>query len=481
MRSTVTGAGDWRRDDIGCGRRLHPDEQHGRDARQPEIRRASRLFRADGGGSFGKMRSSFRALLACLLAAAGGFTVLAGEPARFTEPSRDLEALVSLVERRLALMPEVAAWKHARGIPVSDESRERDVLERWETSAGALGVDRAAARAFMAAQIAVARELQERLIAEWKVGRAVPPPARDLERVIRPELDRIGGEMLAAVVAVAADGAPVDASARASLIRDAFESRPRFRPEPAAGISGAVARLRRTAPSTIEGLRRTGVMRVGLTGDYAPFSEERGGELSGLDVELAREFAGALGLRAEFVRTSWPRLMEDLAVGRFDFAAGGVSVNPERRARADFGPVLLTDGKTPIARCADLARFSTLEGIDQPGVRVIVNPGGTNERFARENLRRASIRIFPDNRLIFAEILAGRADVMITDAVEVRLQMVRASGLCGTRPEPFTRSDKAWIFPPGAELTREAAAWLGPRLASGEIARRLHTAIAGGR
>ena len=89
-------------------------------------------------------------------------------------------------------------------------------------------------------------------------------------------------------------------------------------------------------------------------------------------------------------------------------------------------------------------------------------------------------RSFPDNRAIFGEILAGRADVMITDGIEVRLQAARQPGLCGTRKEPFTKSEKAWMFPRGAELAAEAGRWLSPRVAAGDVARRLDAAIAGG-
>ena len=93
---------------------------------------------------------------------------------RFADPAAEIQALVDLMERRLALMPEVAAWKHARGQPVTDAAREREVLDVWEHSAAALGIERAAARAFMDVQISAAREVQERLRAEWAAGRASP-------------------------------------------------------------------------------------------------------------------------------------------------------------------------------------------------------------------------------------------------------------------------------------------------------------------
>ena len=125
----------------------------------------------------------------------------------------------------------------------------------------------------------------------------------------------------------------------------------------------------------------------------------------------------------------------------------------------------------------DAARFSSLEQIDQPGVRVVVNPGGTNERFAREHIKRATIVPHPDNRSIFEEIVAGRADVMMTDGIEVKLQERRQPTLSATRAEPFTRTGKAVLLAPGSELTARVDAWLVPQISGGQIAARLERAL----
>src|SRR5215218_8232471 len=65
-----------------------------------------------------------------------------------------------------------------------------------------------------------------------------------------------------------------------------------------------------------------------------------------------------------------------------------------------------------IIRCENASKFQTLQDIDRPGVKAVVNPGGTNERFARGNLKDAEIVVFPDNTWIFEEIAAGKADLM---------------------------------------------------------------------
>jgi cyclohexadienyl dehydratase len=112
-------------------------------------------------------------------------------------------------------------------------------------------------------------------------------------------------------------------------------------------------------------------------------------------------------------------------------------------------------------------------------VRVIVNPGGTNERFAREHITQATIVLHPDNRTIFPEITAGRADVMITDGLEVRLQTRLHPELASTMAEPFTRAGKAILLPLGSELTARVDAWLVPQIDRGQIVERLEQALQG--
>ncbi|MDZ4382678.1 MAG: transporter substrate-binding domain-containing protein [Parvibaculum sp.] len=221
---------------------------------------------------------------------------------------------------------------------------------------------------------------------------------------------------------------------------------------------------------TLDRIAARGEVRVGLTGDYKPFSwEEPQGHFEGLDVDLAEALAADLDARLVIVRTSWPTLMEDLKAGKYDIGMGGISVTEERKEQALFSAPLLTDGKAPIARCEDKARFATLEEIDREGVTLIVNPGGTNEKFARANIRKARLVLHKDNATIFEEIAAGRADVMITDAIETRIVAREHPELCAINPDkPFTRAEKAYLLPQDKAWKARVDEWLAAMEASGE-------------
>jgi chorismate mutase-like protein len=228
------------------------------------------------------------------------------------------------------------------------------------------------------------------------------------------------------------------------------------------------------APSRLDQVLARGVLRVGTTGDYRPFSFRLGatGETLGLDVELATDLARSLGVRLELVPTSWARLSEDLEADAFDLALGGVTVTLERQRRALFSSPYLEDGKTALAPCAKAPSFQTLEAIDAPGVKLLVNPGGTNERFARERAPRASLVVNADNLTVFERLARGEADVMLTDAIEARLEAGLHPQLCAVHPEaPFVRLEKAALLPRDWVLKAYVDQWLHQLLRSGALER----------
>jgi len=218
------------------------------------------------------------------------------------------------------------------------------------------------------------------------------------------------------------------------------------------------------AASRLDEIISRGTLRVGLTGDYAPFSsfDAATSSFAGFDVEMAESLGQALGVKVDFIRTSWPKLASDFAADQFDVAMGGISITLDRQKKGLFSTPIMREGKTPIARCADKERFGTLAQIDQPGVRVIVNPGGTNERFARARIKQAEIKLYPDNTKIFDEIAEGRADLMMTDSSETRYQQKRHPGvLCAVHPEtPFDFAEKAYWLQRDMALKAFVDQWL---------------------
>ena len=88
--------------------------------------------------------------------------------------------------------------------------------------------------------------------------------------------------------------------------------------------------------------------------------------------------------------------------------------------------------------------------------------------------KRATVIVHPDNNTIFGEIVAGRADLMITDAIETRYQAMLHPELCAVHPEkPFDHAEKAYFMPKDEDLKRAVDRWLEEAKRSGAFRRAM--------
>ncbi|RIY02182.1 ArtI protein [Aureimonas flava] len=216
------------------------------------------------------------------------------------------------------------------------------------------------------------------------------------------------------------------------------------------------------------------VLNVCTTGDYRPFSYRPGGanDFVGIDIDLGRSLAQSLDAEAVFIQTKWSDLLADFQ-SKCDIAMSGISVTLPRQREVSFSAMYLVNGKAPIVRCEDVSKYQTIEAINQPATRVVVNPGGTNEKFARTKLADAQIQLFPDNRVIWQEIAENRADVMVAESVEVKLQAKLHPGLCAVNPDqPLQYGEMGFLLPRGDTAFKDYVdQWLHLAKATGEFDR----------
>ena len=148
--------------------------------------------------------------------------------------------------------------------------------------------------------------------------------------------------------------------------------------------------------------------------------------------------------------------MEDTLAGKFDLAICGITVTDARKEQALMSDGYLGNGKTVLCRAEDADRYTSLEAINKPEVRVMENPGGLNEKFARTNLPRATLIIHPVNEEIPGLVASGRADVMITEILEAEYYASRDPRLAAPLlKSPFTHGELGFLLPPGGESLLE--------------------------
>lgn len=412
------------------------------------------------------MRSMFSIVLVALVLVTGLRPAYADEP-----PAPEIQRFADLILYRLDLGEHVAAWKWRNNRPIEDSEQEARVLDAAASQAEASGLDFPSARPFLAAQMNTSKAVQRRWFAVWKAkGLPDTQPDLDLNTVLRPSIARAGDAILSQLVLVRPLlDVPDQRDHLLSILNTAAKQRG-LAPEALSEIARSAGKVA-YAPqgSLLDRIVARKQLRVGTTGDYAPFTVKTGDNWSGIDIDLARSLADRLGVELVFVQTSWPTLMQDLKSSKFDIGMGGISKTQERQREAFQTRSYLNDGKAPIVRCGDEQKYDTVDEINRKGVKVIVNPGGTNERFAHARLLDADLTVFPDNTKIFDEIAAGRADVMVTDKIEVQWQAARNPKLCAAMKGAFNLTEKAYVMPRDDALLEAVDDWLDKIEADGTL------------
>ena len=207
-------------------------------------------------------------------------------------------------------------------------------------------------------------------------------------------------------------------------------------------------------------------LKVGTSGDYAPFSYYDSGGLAGFDIALAQQFAADHGLELEFIIFKWTNLLADLEAGKFDVAMSGVTVRSDRSLAARFTVPMTKSGAVVIVPSG--AFEETIETLNREGIRIGVNAGGHLERVTRAQFKSASILTSSENQAVPDMLLAGTIDAVVTDTMEAPFWLQRLPGAKALAP--FTQDRKAWlVHPDKSELAEQLDEWLLEQESNGNL------------
>ena len=137
------------------------------------------------------------------------------------------------------------------------------------------------------------------------------------------------------------------------------------------------------------------------------------GEIEGIDADLSKELAKELGVELEIVESSFGTFIADLQAGKCEIGMFGVGATLQRAQAVAFSePYLLTSIYGVARKGGPIERW---EDIDKPGVRVAVTLGSYIEPFMKDYLEQAEVVTVAPPSTREAELMANRADVIMTD------------------------------------------------------------------
>ena len=161
-------------------------------------------------------------------------------------------------------------------------------------------------------------------------------------------------------------------------------------------------------------IKESGTLKIGTEGTYAPYTYHNDkNELVGYDVEIGQAIAKELGVKAEFVETSWDSMIAGLDAKRYDIIMNQVGITDERKRKYDFSTpytitraaLIVSKDNNEIKSFEDLKNKKSAQGLTSNFADMAKNYGAelvdTDGQFSK------SMEL----------IINGRADATINDDI----------------------------------------------------------------
>ncbi len=178
-----------------------------------------------------------------------------------------------------------------------------------------------------------------------------------------------------------------------------------------------------TAERTWQRIQDTGVLQVGLDPTYPPFETAEGGELRGIDVDLARAIGGELGLAVEFVYFGYDGLYDALATEQVDVLISALVVRPDQTRDFAYGETYFNAGQVLVVPRSD---NSIVAMQDLAGHALAVELGAQGHVEATQwqrRLRELIIEPFPTPHEALDALAQNTVDAALVDAISARIYL----------------------------------------------------------
>jgi ABC-type amino acid transport substrate-binding protein len=175
------------------------------------------------------------------------------------------------------------------------------------------------------------------------------------------------------------------------------------------------------------------------------------GKLEGIDIDLSEELAKDLGVKLEYVETSFSTFIADLQANKCDLGMFGVGATMKRAQAVAFTQPYLISGVYAVVQKD--GKVKSWADIDKPGVNVGIALGSYIEPFMRGDLTNAKVVAVAPPATVQAELMSRRVDVMATDyPASTKMNAQFDWSVTLSPPEPLSVTPYAYVMNQGDQI-----------------------------
>lgn len=207
----------------------------------------------------------------------------------------------------------------------------------------------------------------------------------------------------------------------------------------------------------------TGRLRVGVEGNYPPFSQlGADGALSGFDIDIARAVCAEMKVECVLVQQEFDGMIPALNARKFDAIVASLTITEERRKAVEFSDSYYD---VPSRFVAKAGAFADHKPETLKGKTIAVLRNSPRAKFVQERYKDSTILQVTREPDVYLELSAGRADVGFGSSV--------------VSSEAFLKKPEGRGFAPVGEPVRLDGAGVGiaVRKADTELRDRINAAL----
>ena len=167
---------------------------------------------------------------------------------------------------------------------------------------------------------------------------------------------------------------------------------------------------------TVQEIKDSGVIRIGVFTDKAPFGYiDENGKNQGYDVYFTDRLAKDLGVKVEYISLDPASRVEYAETAKADIVAANFTVTPERAEKVDFSLPYMKVSLGVVS--PDKAVIKSIDELKDK--TLIVSKGTTAEYYFSKNHPEIKLQKYDSYADAYNALLDGRGDAFSTDNTEV--------------------------------------------------------------
>lgn len=155
---------------------------------------------------------------------------------------------------------------------------------------------------------------------------------------------------------------------------------------------------------------------------FAPYEYYKGGEVVGVDIDIANEIAKELNKKLVVKDIDFHAIINEVKTGKADFGAAGISYSDERAKEVDFSINYSTSKQVVIVK-----ENSTLDNLEDK--KIAVQLGSIADTFVTKQYKKADIVRQKKYLAAIEDLKANKVDCVVMDELPAKAIISKNEGL----------------------------------------------------